>query len=509
MKKPRLVMVGNGMAGVRTLEELLKIAPDLYDITVFGAEPHPNYNRILLSPVLAGEQTLDEIILNDWSWYTENGIHLHAGCTVDTVDRVRRVVHATDAAGAVISAEYDRLILATGSNPFILPIAGHGLDGVLAYRDIADTQAMIDAAATYRHAVVIGGGLLGLEAANGLMKRGMQVTVVHASEWLMERQLDSVAGKMLQKSLAERGMQFLMKAQTQELVGNAEGRVASVKFKDGTEVPADLVVMAVGIRPNTALAEKMRLHVNRGIVVSDTLQTTTDARIYAVGECAAHRGIAYGLVAPLFEQGRVLANHLAEFGIGRYQGSLTSTKLKVTGIDLFSAGDFQGGAGTEEIVMSDPSAGVYKKLVLKDDKLVGACLYGDTVDGSWYFKLLRDARPVGDIRDKLMFGESNMGDAGHQGHNKAAAMLDTDEVCGCNGVTKGTICKAIKEKGLFTLDEVRKHTKASASCGSCTGLVEQILMFTAGGDYSQTPKTKPLCGCTEHGHQAVRDAIRT
>lgn len=512
MKKSRLVMVGNGMAGVRTLEELLKIAPDLYDITVFGAEPHPNYNRILLSPVLAGEQTIDEIILNDWSWYTDNGITLHAGCTVHDVDRVRRVVHATNAAGEPVSAEYDRLILATGSNPFILPIPGKDLEGVLAYRDIADTQAMIDAAATYQHAVVIGGGLLGLEAANGLMKRGMQVSVVHVGDWLMERQLDDVAGKMLQKSLAERGMRFLMKAQTQELVGDAEGgksgRVAAVRFQDGTEVPAQLVVMAVGIRPNTQLAEKMRLHVNRGIVVSDTLQTTTDARIYAVGECAAHRGIAYGLVAPLFEQGKVLANHLAEFGIGRYQGSLTSTKLKVTGIDLFSAGDFQGGEGTEEIVMSDPFGGVYKKLVLKDDKLVGACLYGDTVDGSWYFKLLRDGRAVGDIRDKLMFGESNIGDAGHQGHNKAAAMQDSDEVCGCNGVTKGAICKAIKDKGLFTLDEVRKHTKASASCGSCTGLVEQIIMFTAGGDYSATPKTRALCGCTDHGHQAVRDAIR-
>lgn len=511
MKKSRLVMVGNGMAGVRTLEELLKIAPDLYDITVFGAEPHPNYNRILLSPVLAGEQTIDEIILNDWSWYTDNGITLHAGCTVHDVDRVRRVVHATNAAGEPVSAEYDRLILATGSNPFILPIPGKDLEGVLAYRDIADTQAMIDAAATYQHAVVIGGGLLGLEAANGLMKRGMQVSVVHVGDWLMERQLDDVAGKMLQKSLQERGMRFLMKAQTQELVGDAEGgksgRVAAVRFQDGTEVPAQLVVMAVGIRPNTQLAEKMRLHVNRGIVVSDTLQTTTDARIYAVGECAAHRGIAYGLVAPLFEQGKVLANHLAEFGIGRYQGSLTSTKLKVTGIDLFSAGDFQGGEGTEEIVMSDPFGGVYKKLVLKDDRLVGACLYGDTVDGSWYFKLLRDGRAVGDIRDKLMFGESNIGDAGHQGHNKAA-MQDSDEVCGCNGVTKGAICKAIKDKGLFTLDEVRKHTKASASCGSCTGLVEQIIMFTAGGDYSATPKTRALCGCTDHGHQAVRDAIR-
>jgi nitrite reductase (NADH) large subunit len=508
MKKMKLVMVGNGMAGVRTLEELLKIAPDFYDITVFGAEPHPNYNRILLSPVLAGEQTLEEIVLNDWSWYTDHGITLHAGYKVTEVDRVKRIVHSVGPNGEAVSAEYDRLIMATGSNPFILPIPGKDLQGVLAYRDIADTQAMIDAAKTYKHAVVIGGGLLGLEAANGLMKRGMTVSVVHVAPWLMERQLDDVAGKLLQKSLEERGMQFLIGAQTQELVGGDDGRVKAIRFKDGSEVPADLVVMAVGIRPNTALAESMRLHVNRGIVVSDTMQTITDARIYAVGECAAHRGIAYGLVAPLFEQGKVLATHLAEFGIGRYTGSLTSTKLKVTGIDLFSAGEFMGGEGTEEIVMSDPFGGVYKKLVIKDDKLVGACLYGDTVDGSWYFKLLREGRTVSDIRDKLMFGESNIGDTGHQGHNKAAAMKDSDEVCGCNGVTKGTICKAIKEKGLFTLDEVKKHTKASASCGSCTGLVEQILMFTAGGDYSATPKKKAICGCTEHSHQDVRDAIR-
>ncbi|ANY61780.1 nitrite reductase large subunit NirB [Comamonas aquatica] len=510
MKKSQLVLVGNGMAGVRALEELLKIAPDLYEITVFGAEPHPNYNRILLSPVLAGEQTLDEIVLNDWAWYQEHGITLHAGVTVTEVDRVRRLVHGVDAEGRQVSAPYDRLVLATGSNPFILPIPGHDLQGVLAYRDIADTQAMIDAASRYRHAVVIGGGLLGLEAANGLMKRGMQVTVVHANEWLMERQLDDVAGRMLQQSLAERGMQFLMQAQTQELLAGEGGRVRAVRFKDGSEVPADLVVMAVGIRPSTALAQRMHLHVDRGIVVSDTLQTVTDPRIYAVGECAAHRGVAYGLVAPLFEQGKVLANHLAEWGIGRYQGSLTSTKLKVTGIDLFSAGNFQGGADTEEIVLRDPSApggGVYKKLVIQNDKLVGACLYGDTVDGSWYFKLLREGRSIADLRDRLMFGESNIGDTGHEGHSKASAMADSDEVCGCNGVTKGAICKAIQEKGLFTLDEVRKHTKASASCGSCTGLVEQIIMFTAGGDYSATPKTKAVCGCTSHGHQAVREAI--
>ncbi|MDO8776713.1 MAG: nitrite reductase large subunit NirB [Burkholderiaceae bacterium] len=507
MKKLKLVMVGNGMAGVRTVEELLKIAPDLYDITIFGAEPQPNYNRILLSPVLAGEQTLDEIVLNSWEWYTDNHITLHAGKKVVKVDRARRIVTADDG----MEVEYDRLLMCTGSNAFMLPIPGKDLEGVIAYRDIADTNAMIEASEKYKKAIVIGGGLLGLEAANGLMLRGMDVTVVHVMPWLMERQLDDVAGKLLQKSLEDRGLKFLIGAQTQELTGTADdgkgGRVKSIKFKDGTELEADLVVMAVGIRPNTELAEKMKLYCNRGIVVSDTLQTVTDARIYSVGECAAHRGIAYGLVAPLFEQAKVAANHLAEHGIGRYTGSLTSTKLKVTGIDLFSAGEFQGGEGTEELVMSDPFGGVYKKLVIKNDKLIGACLYGDTVDGSYYFKLLRDGRSVADIRDKLMFGESNIGDAGHEGHSKAASMPDEAEVCGCNGVNKGTICKAIKEKGLFTLDEVRKHTKASASCGSCTGLVEQILMFTAGGDYSATPKMKALCGCTDHGHQAVRDAI--
>jgi nitrite reductase (NADH) large subunit len=454
--------------------------------------------------VLAGEQTIDQIVLNPLDWYRDHQITLHLGKKVVRVDRVRRVVHAEDGT----QAEYDRLLLATGSNPVILPVPGKELQGVLAYRDIADTQAMIHAAAQHPHAVVIGGGLLGLEAANGLMLRGMQVTVVHIAGWLMERQLDETAGKLLQQSLEARGLRFLIGAQTESIVGNEQGRAVGVRFKDGSTVPADLVVMAAGIRPNTALAEQMGLHCQRGVVVSDTLQTVTDPRIYAVGECAAHRGIAYGLVAPLFEQGKVCATHLAHFGIGRYTGSQTSTKLKVTGIDLFSAGDFMGGPDCEEIVLSDPYAGVYKKLVVRDDKLVGACLYGDTVDGSWYFKLLRDGRKIGDIRDKLMFGESNIGDVGHEGHHKAAAMADTDEVCGCNGVNKGTICKAIQDKGLFTLEEVRKHTKASASCGSCTGLVEQLLMFTAGGDYSKAPAKKAVCGCTDANHDEVRKAIR-
>ena len=508
MKKMKLVMIGNGMAGVRTLEELIKIAPDLYEITVFGAEPHPNYNRILLSPVLAGEQTLSEIVLNPLAWYGDNGITLHLGKTVTQVDRIRRIVRAADGT----EAPYDRLLIATGSTPFMLPVPGKDLEGVIGYRDIADTEAMIDAATKYEHAVVIGGGLLGLEAANGLMLRGMKVTVVHIAPWLMERQLDDVAGGLLRKSLVDRGLAFMIGAQTDSLVGGGDdgttGRVKAIRFKDGVEKPADLVVMAAGIRPNTALAESAGLLCQRGIVVSDTLQTVTDARVYAVGECAAHRGIAYGLVAPLFEQAKVCATHLAMFGIGRYTGSYVSTKLKVTGIDLFSAGDFMGGDGCDEIVLSDPQGGVYKKLVIKDDKLVGACLYGDTVDGSWYFKLLRDGRSIVDIRDRLMFGESSLGDAGHQGQNKAAALADADEVCGCNGVSKGAICKAIKDKGLFTLDDVRKHTKASASCGSCTGLVEQILMFTAGGDYSATPKKKAMCGCTDASHQEARDVIR-
>lgn len=409
VKKLKLVLVGNGMAGVRTLEELIKIDPDLYDITVFGAEPHPNYNRIMLSPVLAGEQTIDEIVLNPWSWYEEHGITVHAGWKVFEVDRVRRLVRAGDGNGGLVETPYDRLLLCTGSDPFMIPVPGKNLEGVIAYRDIADTQNMIETARTHTHAVVIGGGLLGLEAANGLMLRGMTVTVVHVNAWLMDRQLDETAGGLLRRSLEARGLKFRLGAHTQELIGDADdgkaGRVRAIRFKDGSEEAADLVVMAVGIRPNVKLAESMRLHCSRGIVVTDTLQTVTDARIYAVGECAAHRGIAYGLVAPLFEQAKVAANHLAEMGYGRYLGSLTSTKLKVTGIDLFSAGNFTGGEGTEEIVLSDPFGGVYKKLVIKDDKLIGACLFGDTADGGWYYQLLRDGSSVNDIRETLMFGD--------------------------------------------------------------------------------------------------------
>lgn len=504
MKKLKLVMIGNGMAGVRTLEELLKLAPDLYDITLFGAEPHPNYNRILLSPVLAGEQAFEDIVLNDLNWYAEQRIQLLLNRKVVAIDRRRRVVTADDGT----QAEYDRLVIATGSNPFILPVPGNRLAGVIGYRDIADTQAMIDAAQRHSHAVVIGGGLLGLEAANGLKQRGMDVTVVHLADWLLERQLDRTAGKLLQSALEARGIHFRLNTVTDELMDNGEGRVCAVQFKGGEVVPADLVVMAAGIRPNTELAERAGLPCNRGILVNDTLQTY-DPRVYAVGECANHRGIAYGLVAPLFEQARVCANHLAMLGFARYQGSVTSTKLKVTGIDLFSAGDFMGGDGTETITLSDPIGGVYKKLVIKDDVLVGACLYGDTADGGWYFRQVREGADISGIRDHLMFGESALGDVGHQGQSSAASMPDSAEVCGCNGVCKGTIVKAIQANGLFSVDEVKKHTKAASSCGSCAPLVEQILISTVGGAADVKPKSeKAVCGCTELNHGQVRAAIR-
>ncbi|WP_416311432.1 nitrite reductase large subunit NirB [Pseudomonas sp. W03] len=504
MKKLKLVLIGNGMAGVRTLEELLKIAPDLYDITVFGAEPHPNYNRILLSPVLAGEQAFEDIVLNDLNWYSENGIRLLLNRKVTRIDRHRRKVYAADGS----EAEYDRLLIATGSNPFILPVPGNRLEGVIGYRDIADTQTMIDTAGSHSHAVVIGGGLLGLEAANGLKQRGMDVTVVHLSDWLLERQLDRTAGKLLQSALESRGIHFRLNTQTEELIDDGSGRVCAVRFKDGEVIAADLVVMAAGIRPNTELAEKTGLPCNRGILVNDTLQTY-DPRIYALGECASHRGIAYGLVAPLFEQAKVCANHLAMLGFARYQGSVTSTKLKVTGIDLFSAGEFMGGEGTETITLSDPIGGVYKKLVIKDDVLVGACLYGDTADGGWYFRQIRENHNVAEIRDHLMFGESSIGDVGHQGQNSAANMPDSAEVCGCNGVCKGTIVKAIQENGLFSVDEVKKHTKAASSCGSCAGLVEQILISTVGGAADVKPKSeKAICGCSDLNHGQIRQAIR-
>jgi len=498
--KERLVVIGNGMAGMRTVEELLKLNPDLYDITVFGAEPYGNYNRILLSPVLAGEKTINDIMLNDEQWYVDNGIRLHKGKQVTQIDRRARTVTADDGT----SEPYDRLLLATGSTPVMLPLPGADLKGVITFRDIHDVEEMLANGGQGQSAVVIGGGLLGLEAANGLNIQGMNVSVIHLMPTLMERQLDETAGNLLLRSLEERGIDFYLPAETEAISGI--GCVDGVRLKDGRVIPADIVVMAVGIRPNTELAKSAGLHCERGIITDDTLQTF-DPRIYAVGECVQHRNRSYGLVAPLFEQAKVCANHLAQLGHAAYRGSVTSTKLKVTGIDLFSAGDFTGGSDAEEVLFEDAANGVYKKLVLKDDKIAGAVLYGDAIDSAWYFQLMRDGTDVSEFREHLLFGKAHLGDAGHGGKDAAAAMAAETEVCGCNGVCKGDIVTAITEHKLFTLEDVRAHTKASSSCGSCTGLVEQILASTLGGDYSETPTKKALCPCTEFSHDEVRKTI--
>jgi nitrite reductase (NADH) large subunit len=499
--REKLVVVGNGMAGMRTIEELLKLEPDLYEITVFGEEPHANYNRILLSPVLAGEKRFSEIVLNDDAWYRDRGILLCKGKEIVAIDRRARTVTAADGT----CTPYDRLLIATGSLPIMLPLPGRDLDGVLGFRAIADVERMLAAAERYQDAVVIGGGLLGLEAANGLMKRGMKVTVIHLLDSLMERQVDAAAARLLRQSLATRGLAFAMPAETAEIVG--ADRARAVRLKDGREFPADLVVMAVGIRPNIALAKKAGLYCERGIVVDSTMQSF-DGRVYAVGECAQSHGKTYGLVAPLFEQAKVCANHLAQRGYARYAGSLTSTRLKVTGIDVFSAGDFAGGPDAEEIVLQDSTRGVYRKLVVRDNRIEGSVLYGDTVDGAWYFQLMRDRTDISAIRGQILFGQAQLGDSGHAGRNAAAAMTDDTEICGCNGVKKGMIVTAILANKLFTLEDVRAHTKASSSCGSCTALVQQILASTLGGDYSAPAKAKPLCRCTEYSHDEVRATIR-
>ena len=499
MKKEKLVLIGNGMAGARALEELLKLVPDKYDITVFGSEPYGNYNRILLSPVLAGEKTIDEIMINSIDWYRENNIQLLIGKTINKINRMTRQVFTEDGT----AYNYDRMILATGSNPFMIPVPGHDLTGVITFRDIHDVNQMLENSRKYKNAVVIGGGLLGLEAANGLMKQGMYVSVVHLLDSLMERQLDKPAANLLKISLEQRGLKFLMEKQTEKILGN--DRVSGIRFKDGSEVDADLIVMAVGIRPNAELAKSAGLQCDRGVLVNDTMQTF-DPRIYSVGECVQHRGATYGLVAPLFEQAKVCANHLAELGYARYQGSVTSTKLKVTGIDLFSAGNFTGNEDTEDLIYKDSSQGVYKKLVIDQNRIVGAVLYGDTIDGSWYFQLMRDGTDISDMRENLLFGQAHVGDSGHGSNNHTATLPDNAEICGCNGVCKGTIVNAIIEKNLFTLDDVRAHTKASSSCGSCTGLVEDILASTVGADYTQTNK-KPLCPCTEFTHEEIRKGV--
>ncbi|WP_417622893.1 nitrite reductase large subunit NirB [Parasphingorhabdus sp.] len=497
--RERLVVIGNGMAGCRAVEEILARDGERYAITIFGAEPRVNYDRIMLSPVLAGEKSFEDIIINDQAWYEDNDIELVSGDKVIAIKRDAQEIVSESGR----TTPYDKLLIATGSDPFIIPVPGHDLPGVITFRDLDDVDKMLAAADKGGHAVVIGGGLLGLEAAHGLTLRGMDVTVLHLMPTLMERQLDEAAGFLLKSELERRGQTILTGADTAAIIG--DDHVSGVKLKDGTEISADLVVMAVGIRPAVALAQNADLEVERGIVVDDHM-VTSDPAIMAVGECVQHRGAVYGLVAPLWEMCRALADHATENPSG-YQGSVTSTKLKVSGINVFSAGDFSGGEDCEDIVMRDASRGVYKRVIVKENRLIGAVLYGDTADGSWYFDLLKTQEDVSDIREALIFGQAfASGDALADPDSAVAALSDSAEICGCNGVSKGQVVACITG-GAGDLDAVRSGCKASASCGSCTGLVESLLSITLGDDYGGERTVTPMCKCTSFTHEDVRRNI--
>ncbi|WP_428698106.1 nitrite reductase large subunit NirB [Stappia sp.] len=497
--KQKLVVIGAGMASGRMLETLLETAPDAYEVTLFGAEPRGNYNRIMLSPVLSGEKSYEQIVTHDAAWYAANGIDCRFGETVTRIDRSAKTV--TTPAG---ETPYDKLVIATGSAPFIIPIAGRDLPGVRAFRDLDDVEAMVEAAARPgAKAVVIGGGLLGLEAAAALRSRGMEVVVLHLMGHLMERQLDPAAGHLLRRELEGRGITVHTEAQTKAILG--EDRAEAVLLDDGTIYPADLVVMAVGIRPEVRIAVDTGLHVERGIVIDDRTMTS-DPDILAIGECVEHERVCYGLVAPLYTMAGVAAKTLLGEDAA-FRPLETATQLKVTGVSLYSAGDFADGEDRDEIVLRDASAGVYKRLVLKENRIVGAVLYGEAADGPWFFDHIRNRTDVSQMRETLIFGQAYQGGAPLDPTAAVAALPPEAEICGCNGVCKGTIVTAIETGGLTTLDEVRAHTKASASCGTCTGLVEQLMQATLGEAFA-VQAVKPVCGCTHHGHDEVRRLIK-
>lgn len=498
--KTRLVIIGNGMAPGRLLEQLFETDPERYQVTIFNAEPRVNYDRIMLSPVLSGEKAWEEIIIHGDGWYIDRGITLYKGHRIVAIDRETKTVMSEQG----VIEPYDKLVIATGSLPFMIPVPGRELAGVLSYRDLDDVQAMLLAAQSRARAVVIGGGLLGLEAAAGLAARGMAVTVLHVGETIMDRQLDPAAGHLLRRALEQRGIDVITRANTVRIVG--ENRVQAVELDDGRMIEASLVVMAVGIRPNVKLARDAGLAVDRGILVDAGMQTS-DPSIYALGECAEVAGRTYGLVAPLYQMARVAADALLDREGSGFAHSDTPTKLKVTGVDVYSVGDFADGEDREEIVLRDAAAGVYKRLIVRDNRIIGAVLFGDTGDGPWFGDLQKKQVDISDIRETVIFGQAFQGGPTADPDAAVAALPDDAEICGCNGVCKGRITAAIEEKGLTTLEAVRSHTKASASCGSCTGLVEKLMRLTLGAAWQPAAVT-PICPCTALGHDEVRRLIK-
>lgn len=496
MSRKKLVMIGNGMAGLRTVEEILERDAQLFDITIIGKEPYSNYNRIMLSNILQKKMTTEEIIINSYEWYEKNNIQLLVD---DPVCEIRRELKQVITSSGKIFA-YDICILATGSKAFVLPIPGADLPSVIGWRTIEDTQRMIDIAQRNKNAIVIGGGLLGLECARGLMDQGMDVTVIHLAEWLMEMQLDEKAGALLKSDLEKQGMKFKLKASTEKILGTKD--VTGVLLADGTTLEADLVVMAVGIRPYTEIAKDSGLEVNRGIIVNDYMQSN-DPSIFAVGECAEHHGKVYGLVAPLYEQGKVLASYLTKKDVNRYQGSTTFTSLKVSGCDLYSAGNIKEDALTRGIEIFDSINNHYKKVFIQGDTIVGAVLYGDIEDGSRFFNMMKKREP---LEDYTMI--SLLHKASEKSGINIGDMADDETICGCNGVTKGTIMNAITDKGLTSVDEVTKATKAGNSCGKCKGQINQILEYTL-GDKFVTEKVAGICACTDYTRDQIVTQIRS
>ncbi|UXR71454.1 nitrite reductase large subunit NirB [Staphylococcus sp. IVB6238] len=495
MSKTKLLMIGNGMAGVRTIEEILERDPDKFDITIIGKEPYPNYNRIMLSNILQNKMTVEETIMNPYEWYEERNIQLITGDKVIKINREEQNVETES--GRVVG--YDQMIIATGSDSFILPIDGSRLDGVVGFRTIDDTEKMLETAKTKKKAIVIGGGLLGLECARGLVDQGMDVTVVHLAEWLMEVQLDRKAGGLLKADLEKQGIKFELQANTQEIIG--ESHVEGIRLSDGRVLDADMVVMAVGIRPVTKEARAAGLEIGRGIVVDDFMKTS-DPNIYAVGECAEHRSKVYGLVAPLYDQGKVLADHITGQPTEGYQGSTTFTSLKVSGCDLFSAGRITENEDVRGIETFNGVDNIYKKIFVQDKKIVGAVLYGDTEEGNRFYNMMKK----GDTIDEYTL-VSILHKAGEVDAISVADMDDDETICGCNGISKGVIVNAIKEHGLTSVADVTRVTKAGNSCGKCKGQIGELLEHTLGGDFVESGPTG-ICECTDLSRDQIVTQIR-
>lgn len=493
MVKEKLVLVGNGMAGVRCIEEIIKLESNRFEIIIFGNEPHPNYNRIQLSKVLQGDTSIEDITINDWAWYKEHQILLYTGETIVKIDPSSQMVFSNTGRGV----QYDKLILATGSVPFILPIPGADKKGVTAFRDIKDCEKMMEHSKLHKKAAVIGGGLLGLEAARGLLNLGMEVDVVHLGGCLMERQLDPTASKLLQNELEKQGMKFLLEKQTKEILGN--DHVEGLRFSDGSEIQADLVVMAAGIRPNVQLAQESGIPVERGIVVNDYMETGVST-IFAVGECAEHRGTVYGLVAPLYEQGKVLAQKICDQEGTKYQGSTVSTQLKVSGVDVFSAGQIFESEKTKTMKVFDDYRGIYKKILIQDGRIIGAVLFGDTSEGNHLFNLIKKGSDISAYLENTQ-EEAKSG-------SFAASMADEEIICGCNGVTKGAIVHAIQSQGLTTVEQVKGCTNASRSCGGCKSLVSDLLAHTLGDQFNKEEQKEPICSCTTLSRDEVIQEIQ-